>query len=193
MYVSNQLLHCFLQRLFILLTFLLFGRISSIHLLPSLKQKARPPLPFSFLPQTWSVTDTCQSDGLHFTHDEGTLSTCVLLYASCNRCSRDSYWWTSLVVQWVRTCLPMQGTWVWSLVPEDSTCRGATKAHVPQLLSLRAATTEVRVPKACALQQEKPLQWEASAPQWGVAPTLHSWRKPACSNEDPVQAKINNK
>ena len=24
-------------------------------------------------------------------------------------------WWTSLVVQWLRTCLPMQGTWVQSL------------------------------------------------------------------------------
>ena len=59
----------------------------------------------------------------------------------------------SLVVQWLRICLPMQGTWVWSLVWEDPTCRGATKpvchnywacsleptshnywAHVPQLL-----------------------------------------------------------
>lgn len=27
--------------------------------------------------------------------------------------------------------LPMQGTGVWSLMWEDSTCRGATKAHVP--------------------------------------------------------------
>ena len=26
-----------------------------------------------------------------------------------------------------RICLPMQGTWVWSLVQEDSTCHGATK------------------------------------------------------------------
>ena len=34
---------------------------------------------------------------------------------------------TSLVVQWIRACLPMQGTLVESLVWEDSTCRGATK------------------------------------------------------------------
>ena len=34
---------------------------------------------------------------------------------------------TSLVAQWLRICLPMQGTWVWSLVPEDPTCHGATK------------------------------------------------------------------
>ena len=34
---------------------------------------------------------------------------------------------TSLVAQGLRICLPMQGTWVQSLVREDSTCRGATK------------------------------------------------------------------
>ena len=48
---------------------------------------------------------------------------------------------TSLVVQWLRICLPMQGTWVRSLVWEDPTCHGATKpmhhnywACEPQLL-----------------------------------------------------------
>ena len=48
---------------------------------------------------------------------------------------------TSLVAQWLRICLPMQGTQVWSLVLEDPTCRGATKpvchnywACMPQLL-----------------------------------------------------------
>ena len=35
--------------------------------------------------------------------------------------------WTSLVVQWLRIRLPMQGTQVGSLVQEDSTCRRATK------------------------------------------------------------------
>ena len=34
---------------------------------------------------------------------------------------------TSLVVQWLRICLPMQGTRVQALVWEDPTCRGATK------------------------------------------------------------------
>ena len=32
----------------------------------------------------------------------------------------------SLVVQWLRVRLPMQGTWVRALVWEDPTCRGAT-------------------------------------------------------------------
>ena len=34
---------------------------------------------------------------------------------------------TSLVEQWLRIYLPMQGTWVQALVQEDPTCRGATK------------------------------------------------------------------
>ena len=97
---------------------------------------------------------------------------------------------TSLVAQWLRIHLPMQGTQVQSLVWEDPTCCGATKpmshnywartpqllkptssrARVPQLLSLHAATTEACAPRACALQQEKPLQWEASALQWRGVP-----------------------
>ena len=59
----------------------------------------------------------------------------------------------SLVAQWLRIHLPMQGTWVQALVQEDPTCRRATKpvrhnywacalepashnywAHVPKLL-----------------------------------------------------------
>ena len=57
------------------------------------------------------------------------------------------------MAQWLRICLPIQGTQVWDLVWEDPTCRGAAKpvhhnywacalepvshsywAHVPQLL-----------------------------------------------------------
>ena len=33
----------------------------------------------------------------------------------------------SLVAQWLRIRLPMQGTWVRALVQEDPTCHGATK------------------------------------------------------------------
>ena len=75
----------------------------------------------------------------------------------------------------------MQGTQALSLVREDPTCHGATKpvrhnywAHVPQLLSPRATTTGAHVPRARALQQEKPPQWEAHAPQQRVAPARHS-------------------
>ena len=34
---------------------------------------------------------------------------------------------TSLVAQWLRICLPVQGTWVRALVREDPTCHGAAK------------------------------------------------------------------
>ena len=36
------------------------------------------------------------------------------------------WYWASLVAQWLRVCLPMQGTWVRALVWEDPTCCGAT-------------------------------------------------------------------
>ena len=65
----------------------------------------------------------------------------------------------------------MHGTQVRALVLEDPTCHGAAKpvrvpqllslhsrAQEPQLLSPRATTTEAHAPRACALQQEKPLQ-----------------------------------
>ena len=34
---------------------------------------------------------------------------------------------TSLAIQWLRICLPIQGTWVPSLVQEDSTCLRAAR------------------------------------------------------------------
>ena len=43
----------------------------------------------------------------------------------------------SLVAQWLRIRLPVQGTRVRALVWEDPTCRGATRPREPQLLSLR--------------------------------------------------------
>ena len=65
---------------------------------------------------------------------------------------------TSAVLQWIGICLPVQGSWVQSLVGEDPTCLRVSKACAPQLLSPCAATTEARVPTACALQQENPLR-----------------------------------
>ena len=68
------------------------------------------------------------------------------------------YWFgASLVVQWLRICLSMQGTRVRALVWENPTCRGATKPVRLQLLSLRvwslcsatgeAATLTARAPR----------------------------------------------
>ena len=57
---------------------------------------------------------------------------------------------TSLVIQWLRICLPIQGAWVQSWVREDSTCCGATRPMCPNYwtaethtpLSLCSATRE---------------------------------------------------
>ena len=78
--------------------------------------------------------------------------------------------WTSLVVQWLRIFLPMQGTGVQSLVREDPTCCGATKPVRHNYW-------------ACALE---PL----SHKYWAHTPQL---LKPAHSDEDPTQPKIKKK
>ena len=44
---------------------------------------------------------------------------CFFFFFTCNRN------WASLVVQWLRICLPVYGTWVQSLVQEDPMCCGA--------------------------------------------------------------------
>ena len=85
----------------------------------------------------------------------------------------------SLVVQWLRVCLPMWGTRVRALVWEDPTCRRATRPVSHNCWACASG--------ACALQQERPWWWEAHAPQWRVAPTCHNWRKPLHRNEDPTQ------
>ena len=53
-----------------------------------------------------------------------------------------NYLGTSLVVQWLRIDLPMQETWVRSLVREDPTCLGATKPMNHNCWSLCSATGE---------------------------------------------------
>ena len=58
---------------------------------------------------------------------------------------------TSLVARWLRAHRPMQGTQVWSLVWEDSTCH--------------RATTEPMRPRGYASQQEKPPPLEALTQQ----------------------------
>ena len=116
--------------------------------------------------------------------------------------SRKEHNRASLVAQWLRIHLPMQGTRVRGLVREDPTCRGATNpvrhnnwacALEPmshKSLSSRATTTEAHVPRARAPQQEKPPQWGAHTPQQRVAPARHNYRKPVHSNEDSMQPKV---
>ena len=103
---------------------------------------------------------------------------------------------TSLVVQWLRILLPIQGTQVQFLVWEDPTCSPGTWAPVPQLLSLHSGAHVLQPLKpscsrACAPQREKPLQGEACRPQQRAAPAPCKQRKPMHSSEDPAQPKIN--
>ena len=81
--------------------------------------------------------------------------------------------WASLVVQWLRICLPVQETRVRALVWEDPTCRGATGPREPQLLSLRdwslcSATREaatVRGPRTAMRSGPRLLQLEKALAQ----------------------------
>ena len=62
--------------------------------------------------------------------------------------------WAFLVAQWLRICLPMQGTWIHALVRENPTCPGATKpVHCneewPLLAATRERSEERRVGKEC--------------------------------------------
>ena len=84
--------------------------------------------------------------------------------------------WTSLVVQRLRI-LPMQGT------PFDPWPRKIP--HDSGQLNPYTTTTEPTCPTAHALQQEKPLQWEADKPQ--LALTCLNSRKSKHSIEDSVQ------
>ena len=74
--------------------------------------------------------------------------------------------WASLVVQWLRVCLPVQGTWVWALVWEDPTCRRAARPVSHEYWACASG--------ACTPQWERPRQWEARAPRWRVVPACRN-------------------
>ena len=88
---------------------------------------------------------------------------------------------TSLMVQWIRLRLPMQGTWVWSLVREDSTCHGATKpmchSYWAQPWSWRATATgpmhrtrwSSHAASLCSATREA-TQWKGHARRPSIAP-----------------------
>ena len=92
---------------------------------------------------------------------------------------------TSLAAQWLRICLPMQGTWVQALVQEDPICRGATKpashncwACVLQLL--KPARLEPVLCNKRSHCNEKPAHRNE---EW---PPLTTTREPTSSNADPT-------
>ena len=77
---------------------------------------------------------------------------------------------TSLVIQWLGIHLPVQGTWVQSLVGEDLTRRD----------------NQVR-----ALPQEKPPQWEALTPQLESSPCLLQLEKAGAVTKTQCRHWIN--
>ena len=80
--------------------------------------------------------------------------------------------WTSLVVQWLRIHLPMQGTRVLSLVREDPTCCGATK---PVYHNYRA----------CALEPVNHNYWSPST----LEPVHHNYWVHACNYWSPTHSR----
>ena len=95
---------------------------------------------------------------------------------------------TSLVAQWIRICLPTQGTWVRSLVHEGPTCHGACKPvchdyRSPHTQSLRPTAGEgTSMRSACAGRGTPPTAAARHPTQ--PAELLQS-------NEDPAQPTIN--
>ena len=94
-------------------------------------------------------------------------------------CTRNKKTGTSLVAQWLRVCLPMQGTRVQALVREDPTCHGAAK---PVCHNYWACTLEPASHNywACVPQLLKPTRLEPMLCKKGS----HRNEKPAHHNEE---------
>ena len=90
------------------------------------------------------------------------------------------FYGASLVVQWLRICLAMQGTLVQSLSLGRSHMSQGNEAWMPQLLSLPSGDHEP--------QREKPLQWEAYTQQLENIPFLQG-EKAHMPQEDPVHRR----
>ena len=93
--------------------------------------------------------------------------------------------WISLVVQWLRILLPMQGTQVRSLIWKDPTRCGAAKPTHYDCWACALGACELHPLKPVPLrtrasQQEKPLQWEACTSQLKSSPCLLQLEK-ACA------------
>ena len=106
----------------------------------------------------------------------------IFTYENSNIFNLKSNQGASLVAQWLRICLPVQGTRVQTLVQEDPTCRGGTKpmrhnywARVPQLLSPRSATGEATAMRSLhTTTKSSPLSPQLEKSPRTAAKTEHS-------------------
>lgn len=86
----------------------------------------------------------------------------------------------SLLVRWLRICLPIQGAWVQSPVWEDATRLGATKPLVLQLWSLRSQSP-------CSVTREATAMRIQHTTTGSSRLSLH--RESPCSNEKSSTGK----
>ena len=84
---------------------------------------------------------------LHLKSISQTVSLHKWLKSKGNTYIKDWHTWASLVAQWLRIRLPMQGTRVRALVREDPTCRGAARPVSHNYWACASG--------ACAPQQER--------------------------------------
>ena len=70
--------------------------------------------------------------------------------------------------------LPAPGSRVRALLQEDPICRRAAFLRTMTMEPTCHNHWSLCVPKACALQQEKPPQWEACTPRERVTPACHN-------------------
>ena len=85
---------------------------------------------------------------------------------------------TSLLEQWIRIHRPMQGTQVRSLVWADPIGCITIKPTSQNYWACKPYLLKPEHPRACALQQERPPQWEASVLPLGKA-CMQQWRPSA--------------
>ena len=88
-----------------------------------------------------------------------------------------TYYQTTPLVQWLRIHLPVQGTWVWSLVGRIPHATTALH-HDYGVCALEPVSHNcwAQAPKACA-PQVKPPQWKPRAPQLESNPLLTTTRE----------------
>ena len=95
---------------------------------------------------------------------------------------------TSLIVQWLRICLPVQGAQVWSLVWEDPTCRGATKPCATTTEPMCHNGWNPHTWSPCSAVREVTAMRNPRTASGEEPPLLETREKPIRSNEDLAQS-----